>query len=137
MKDFPYVAEYLGGHPDWPSNSKITLAIVSKNNNILLSQTGFLSEGKKLIIDVDEIISVDFEENKQRSLGKAAAGAIFGGVLTGGIGLLAGGALGASAKNKSMLYITIDYEGRNFQVIFKTGKYTNEIYAEICGLFKN
>ena len=135
MKNHPYEIEYLGGHPDWPDQSKINLTIVSKNQNILLAQRGFLSAGKKLLIDTDEIISVDLEEKKTRSVGKAAAGAIIGGILTGGIGLLAGGALGAGKKDKSNIYITIDYEGRPFQVIFKTGKFTNEIYAEICSLF--
>lgn len=135
MKDKPYEIEYLGGHPDWPEQSKINLTIVTKNQNILLSQRGFFNEGKQLLIDTEEILSVDLEEKKTRSAGKVAAGAIIGGILTGGIGLLAGGALGAGKKDRSNIFITIDYDGRPFQVIFKTGKYTNEIYAEICSLF--
>ena len=135
MRNHRYEIEYLGGHPDWPTQSKIYLSVVTKNLNILLEQHGFFSEERKLLIDTEEIVSVDFEEKKTRSVGKAAAGAIIGGLLTGGIGLLAGGALGASSKNKSNIFITIDYDGKHFQVIFKTGKLTNEIYAEICSLF--
>lgn len=130
-----YEIEYCGGHPDWPHPSKIYLTVVKNNLNILLEQRGFLSEGRKLLIDTEEIISIDLEEKKFRSVGKAAAGAIIGGILTGGIGLLAGGALGAARKNLSNIFITIDYDGKPFQVIFKTGKNTNAIYAEICSLF--
>jgi hypothetical protein len=65
----------------------------------------------------------------------APAGAIIGGILTGGIGLLAGGALGASAKNKSQLYLTVNHNGMNFNVILKTGRDTNQIYSDICSLF--
>jgi len=137
MKDRLYEIEYLGGHPDWPTQYKINLTIVSKNQNILLAQRGYMNEGKRLIIDTNEILSVDLEEKKTRSVGKVAAGAIIGGILTGGIGLLAGGALGAGRKDKSTIYITIDYDGRPFQVILKTGKLTNEIYAEICSLFSS
>lgn len=129
-----YEIEYLGGHPDWKNPCNIYLSVIPVNKNILLQQRGF-SEGKKLLIDSDEILGVDFEQNSSRSIGKAAAGAIIGGILTGGIGLLAGGAIGASSKDKSMLYVKIDYDGRPFQVIFKSGKHTNSIYSEICSLF--
>ena len=134
-KDFPYEIEYLGGHPDWVEPCKIVLKIVSNNKNILLRKITIKNEVKMLLIDTDEIISIDLEDKQTRSLGKAAAGAIIGGILTGGIGLLAGGAIGGSKKNLSNIFITIDYDGKPFRVILKTGKYTNIIYAEICSLF--
>ncbi|MBP1593017.1 MAG: hypothetical protein H6Q12_35 [Bacteroidetes bacterium] len=130
-----YEIEYLGGHPDRPNPSKIYLTVVKKNLNILLEGRGFLCLWEPILIDSEEIVSIDFEQKADRSLGKAATGAIIGGVLTGGVGLLVGGALGASKKDKSNLYITIDYDGRHFQVVLKTGKCTANIYSEICGLF--
>ena len=42
--------------------------------------------------DITEVVEIEAEE--YRSGGKAAAGAIIGGVLTGGIGLIAGAAIG-------------------------------------------
>jgi hypothetical protein len=132
-----FEVEYLGGHPEWSKSSKINLTIHKSNKQILLEQRGFFSLNSKLRIDAKDIVSVDLEEKKNRSVGKAAAGAIIGGLLTGGIGLLAGGAIGAARKDKSNLYITINYNERPFQLIFKTGKYTNPIYAEICGLFSD
>lgn len=131
-----YEIEYLGGHPDRPNTGKIYLTVVKRNLNILLEGRGLTAFAwKPILIDLDEIISIDLEEKKTRSVGKAAAGAIIGGALTGGVGLLLGGALGASAKDKSNLYITIDYDGMHFQIIFKTGKQTKEIYSEICSLY--
>lgn len=135
MKDFNYEIEYLGGHPNWSVNAKAYLRINSRNQSVVIFNRGFASEGKLVEIPKNKIVSVDFEEKKSRSIGKAAAGAIIGGILTGGIGLLAGGAIGASAKNKSQLYLTIDHNGMHFQVILKTGSDTNHIYGEICSLF--
>lgn len=130
-----YEIEYLGGHPDWASPCKTYLTVVKANENILLEERGFLTLNRKLLIDKEEIVAVNLEEKSSRSAGKTAAGAIVGGVLTGGVGLLIGGAIGASKKNKSNIYITIDYDGKNFEVIFKTGKRTESVYAEICSLF--
>lgn len=130
-----YEIEYLGGHPDWPKSTNIYFQVKPENKNIMLQERGFLSLNRRLIIDAEEITAIDLDDKKSRSVGKTAAGAIVGGMLTGGIGLIAGAAIGATTKNLSNIYITIDYDGRLFKVIFKTGKYTNQIYSEICGLF--
>lgn len=51
------------------------------------------------------------EEKYTRSAGKAAAGAIIGGVLTGGIGAIAGAAIGGRKKDDSVYFIDFaDYE---------------------------
>ncbi|WP_372750819.1 hypothetical protein [Labilibaculum sp.] len=130
-----YEVEYLGGHPDLTNPGKIYLTVVKEHKNILLEERGFLTTNKKMLIDTEEIVAIDLDEKSDRSAGKAVAGAVIGGVLTGGVGLLLGGALGGKKKNHSNIYITIDYDGINFQVMLKTGKWTNMIYAEICGLF--
>lgn len=60
-----------------------------------------------------DIASVtEIEAEQFRSLGKAAAGAIIGGVLTGGIGLIAGAAIGGR-KRKEASYL----------IRFKDGEY--------------
>lgn len=47
----------------------------------------------------------------ERSVGKAATGAIVGGVLTGGIGAVAGAAIGGKKKDTSTAQLTfVDYE---------------------------
>ena len=130
-----YEIEYIGGHPDLIYPGKISLKVIPENNNILLKELSFRVNSKKILIDKEEIISIDLEDKQTRSYGKAAAGAIIGGLLTGGIGLLAGGAIGAQKKDASNIYITIDYDGKPFKVIFKAGKFTKQIYSELCNLF--
>ncbi|MDE3251209.1 MAG: hypothetical protein KGO92_00290 [Bacteroidota bacterium] len=136
MENFiTYDVEYLGGHPEWPFTCKIELTVRKTYREIFIKEKGFLSANRHLYIKSDEIISIDFEEKKNRSIGKVATGAVIGGILTGGIGLLAGGVLGSGRKNNSNLYITITRNGKEFNMVFKTGKYTNAIYAATCGLF--
>ena len=126
--------EYLGGHPKWDKPRSVYIVI--KESQIKLIPSGFWSAGDApLIISKDVIINVDFEKSSSRSAGKAVAGAIVGGVLTGGIGLLVGGALGARAKNKSELYIYFKYNDREFNLVLKTGKNTEKIYSQINAMF--
>lgn len=128
-----YDIEYLGGHPHWTQPGKARIEI--KQDRIYVSSRGFLSSDSFFIFK-DDITDVSFEKTGSRSVGKAAAGAIVGGILTGGIGLLVGGALGAKKSNKSELYICYNYNGRQLCVSLKTGKYTDYIYAGINGMFK-
>ncbi|MBM7600355.1 hypothetical protein JOC34_002746 [Virgibacillus halotolerans] len=51
------------------------------------------------------------EEKHTRSAGKAAAGAIVGGVLTGGLGAIAGAAIGGKKKDDSLFFMDfMDFE---------------------------
>lgn len=69
------------------------------------------------------------EEKHTRSAGKAAAGAIIGGVLTGGLGAIAGAAIGGRKKDDSTFWIDFaDYETkREFSVQVKPGTSTTDI----------
>lgn len=82
----------------------------------------------------DDILGISFDEKSKRSIGRTAAGAVIGGVLTGGIGLLVGGALGAMRKDISNLYITVNVGGRQHEIILKAGKQADNIYAAISGI---
>ena len=57
--------------------------------------------------NVFKVVAVKWEEKGERSVGKAAAGAIIGGVLTGGVGAIAGAALGGRKKDSSTAAITV------------------------------
>ena len=130
-----YDIEYLGGHPKVANPSKAVINIDKESKVIEIKHRGFSVPFTPIFIMRGDIKGVSYERAGSRSVGKTAAGAIVGGVLTGGVGLLIGGALGARKKDKSQLFLTIDYLGREFTVILKTGKYTDNIYAEINGLF--
>lgn len=123
---------YKGGHPEIPYTTKVIMTINSKG--IQLSHFNNFKK-KEIFIPKEKIVNVDLEEKTSRSAGKAAAGAIIGGVLTGGIGLLAGGALGARKKDQSKIYLTINYGDRDCVLILETGKKTDNVYSEIVGLF--
>ncbi|UKS85971.1 hypothetical protein JQW68_19190, partial [Pseudosulfitobacter pseudonitzschiae] len=57
---------------------------------------GFKTPGKYTATDIKSVSQID--EEKFRSGGKAVVGALVGGVLTGGIGLLAGAAFGGRRR---------------------------------------
>lgn len=67
----------------------------SMSTNIDIHQ-GFKRLGRYTANDIKSITEID--EERFRSGGKAAVGAIIGGVLTGGIGLLAGAAIGGRRR---------------------------------------
>ncbi|GKU79274.1 hypothetical protein [Paenibacillus sp. L3-i20] len=66
------------------------------------------------------IAGLDWQAAATRSAGKAAAGAIIGGALTGGLGLLAGAAIGGRKKDASTAVFTF-HDGQRLYVT-ATGK---------------
>lgn len=130
-----YDIEYLGGHPLWSSTCKASICISSAKDRIWITGRGLLSQDKIITILKEDLVDVSFERNSSRSAGKTVAGALIGGALTGGIGLLVGGAIGARKKDQTELYITYLYNGRQFVMVLKTGKHTGNIYSEINSLF--
>ena len=80
-------------------------------------------------------MAISNEKSGHRSVGKTAAGAIVGGVLTGGIGLIVGGALGARKQNTSEVFVTYKYNGVELTLNLKPGKNTDKVYAWINSVF--
>jgi hypothetical protein len=79
------------------------VTISKAKGGLLKLQTSLLK--RAVLIKVDRI---EWAEQRSRSLGKAAAGAIMGGLLTGGIGLLAGAAIGGRSKDASTAVLLTD-----------------------------
>jgi len=85
--------DYIGGLPGY------------KKRKLLLSMyEGQLSVNKQPA----RFLNLEWKEQHERSAGKAAAGAIIGGVLTGGIGAIAGAAIGGSKKDSSVAVLTVE-----------------------------
>jgi hypothetical protein len=107
---------------------KVTLEIVA-GNPLVTGKKVTLSKGKthgRLLFNVTfkvfkefDVVGINWEENETRSAGKAAAGAIVGGLLTGGIGLLAGAAVGGRKKDKSTAVVVIEEAGRQFRLLLR------------------
>ncbi len=91
--------------------------------------SGFIS--KKVIIKPNDIIEVGLNQESYRSSGKAATGAIVGGILTGGIGLIAGAAMGGKRRKENQLHLVVNYMGTDCQVIITPSKNIPTIYAEL------
>jgi hypothetical protein len=72
------------------------------NPGVWKFKTGFFTSTKL------PVAGLDWQEAASRSAGKAAAGAIIGGVLTGGLGLLAGAAIGGRKKDASTAVVTFE-----------------------------
>lgn len=67
-----------------------------------------------------QVTNVEWAEAHARSLGKAAAGAAIGGVLTGGVGLVAGAVLGGRRKEDSTAVLTLlDHAGKESKIHIK------------------
>ncbi|MDO9152694.1 MAG: hypothetical protein Q7U47_03120 [Paludibacter sp.] len=127
--------KYKGGHPKMPKPFSAIIETDTFNKEITIKNAEFFGLNEKVVLDYDEIIHISFDEKSKRSAGKAVIGAIVGGLLTGGIGFLAGAAFGGKKKDVSDLYLTIKYNDHEFDIILHTGKNTEKIYAEIIGMF--
>ena len=120
--------DYLGGYPKWSTPCKVNFSI--DGSSIVLRKGS-----ETFQIQKDEILAISNEKSGHRSVGKTAAGAIFGGVLTGGIGLIVGGALGARKQNTSEVFVTYKYNGTELTLNLKPGKNTDKVYAWINSVF--
>lgn len=106
--------KYLGGHPDLTITGKVGLEEDGENISICA--------GAKwepvLIIPKENIIHLTLEQSDARSLGKAATGAVIGGVLTGGVGAVAGAAIGGRKKDTSVIVMTVQYGKSTVDLLF-------------------
>jgi len=55
--------------------------------------------------------------------------------LTGGLGLIVGGALGARKKDTSEVYVTYRYNGVELTLNLRPGKNADKVYAWINSVF--
>lgn len=95
------------------------------NNYLMIDESkahgdGVVKFNKKLFY----FLGSHVEEKHTRSAGKAAAGAIIGGVLTGGVGAIAGAAIGGRKRDDSVYFLDFaDYETKEeFTVQVKVNK---------------
>lgn len=118
----------IGYHMGLPIN--LPPSVIRAEVNQTTRQVVFEHYNVHVAINFEDITSISFDEQSHRSVGKAATGAIVGGVLTGGIGLIAGAALGAKAhKNKSLF---IGYKVGHIDAVAQFGgSNINPLYAEI------
>ena len=120
--------KYIIGYPGWDSKRDVTVII----SNGVIRIRSFVP-GEDIYINARDIVDISFDAKSKRSGTRAATGALIGGVLTGGIGLLAGAALGAAAKDKSEIFLKFKEGNSEHEVLLLTKDKTNAIYNEIKG----
>ena len=113
--------------------AKVVLKIIGGQNLLSKKQKPVVimkstKEPGVVIVEKKEFhyLGLQVDKNHERSAGKAATGAIVGGVLTGGIGAIAGAALGGRKKDTSTAMIGfVDKEtNRQFDVQIEYDKNT-------------
>lgn len=98
--------DFIGGMPGVPKHARLY-----KGNH-----PGEIKIEKNNV----QLLSYQWGEQGVRSVGKAAAGAIIGGVLTGGVGAIVGGAMGGKKKDKSTLTLVVqNNSGQTYQLSFR------------------
>lgn len=123
---FPvYTIKYEGGLPGFQPGP----ALIQIKDDIAELKIMVGLSRKTITITPNDIIEVELNQEIYRSGGKAAAGAIIGGLLTGGIGLIAGAALGGKRRKENHLHLVIKYTARNCEVLISPNKEIPKIYA--------
>jgi hypothetical protein len=126
--------KYLSGFPEYSSQD---MEIDFGENKLTFIPRGFLNTKPSITIPSTNIIEVSFNQDSHRSGGKAAAGAIVGGLLTGGIGLLAGAAFGGRRKKQNHLNMMVLYEDHECVLEFKPTNELKDVYTEIRSLMRH
>lgn len=123
---------YLGGHPDLSGPRLV--GIERQGDQINLYSRN--KDKPVASIPLSAVKSVKLERASSRSLGKAAAGAIAGGVLLGPVGAIAGGALGGHKRKESVIIVTVQQGPIELEILFG-GKNAEQHYPKFVQLFKN
>lgn len=102
-------------------STMVNVKIISGKEQVNSSGSAILTQTENGIVSIGGVaydyIGFDWNEQKYRSGGKAIAGAIVGGILTGGIGTLAGAAIGGKRRDNSKAVIHLMKDDRNIQLI--------------------
>lgn len=128
LKTPTFWENYELGFPDIKGPQKLLLEF-KQNELVLILSKGFSS--RKLSFTPNDILEVGLNQEAYRSAGKAVTGAVIGGILTGGIGFLAGAAIGGKRRKEDQLHLIINYHNTACNIILTPSKNTSSIYNEL------
>ena len=123
-----FYEKYQGGLPKVkaPKDFKIKF----KKDEMIINYTTFLAR-KVITFKPEQILEVSLNQQNFRSGGNAAVGAIVGGALTGGLGLIAGAAIGGKRQIENKLHFAVEYQGQNCNIILSPSKKTQKLFNEL------
>ena len=113
------ILKYLGGFNSLKVGKSVTIKQTGKPHYIKVNNKEVKAVG------------LEWQKDSKRSLGKGVAGAIIGGALTGGIGALAGGAIGARRKDDSTAILTVMIEGQEEYLLLECNQKQFKQLSEI------
>lgn len=102
--------KYLGGF-----NS------IKAGKRVIIKQTGKPHHIKINGVEV-KVLDLEWQKDSKRNLGKGVAGAVIGGALTGGLGALAGGAIGARRKDDSTAVLSFIHNDNEEYILIECDK---------------
>lgn len=123
---------YEYGFPEYEKTQ--TCVVQFRPEGVRFQFFGILN-GKKILIHHADILEVGLNTESYRSAGKAAVGAILGGLATGGVGLIAGAALGGRRRKENQLVLAVKYGGRRVDLYFTPNSNTEKLYREFKKVF--
>lgn len=103
---------------------------IKAGKNVLITKAQGANQ-VKLGTNVVTVKAIDWSEKGKRSAGKAATGAIIGGALTGGVGLIAGAALGGRKKDDSVVTLIVSENEIDYTVYFRASQ---QEYQELASI---
>lgn len=135
LPKFPVFGEtYISG---FPNKKQSPVHITVTDVDVQLKFFIGFSKSETITIPAVDIVEIGLNQEIYRSAGKAAAGAIIGGVLTGGIGLLAGAALGGKRRKDNELLFIVNNEGYERVIELKPSKTLPKLFKELQRLFNS
>lgn len=124
-----YQLIYEYGFPKYRRPRKMLVKVRENNLDFYITKLPFWLE--KISISKDAILEISMDSEAYRSAGKSAVGAIAGGVLAGGIGLIAGAAIGGKRRKANTLQLAVQHEGKTCVLGIKPHKQLPRLYSEI------
>lgn len=103
--------------------TSVSVKIISGKEQVHSKEDTKMIQKQNGIISIGGVpydyLGFDWNEQKYRSGGKAVAGAVIGGVLTGGLGTLVGAAMGGKRRDNSKATIHLEKDNRSIQLIIE------------------
>ena len=124
-----YQLIYQYGFPQYKRPRKMLVKVTETTLELYITKLPLKYD--IISLSKDDILEISLDSETYRSAGKAAAGAIAGTLLTGGIGLIAGAAIGGKRRKENTLQLAVKHNGKTCVLGIKPHKKAPQLYAEI------